>query len=228
MVENYHLRLCLVTKIFPFDFYKKLILDAIEGGITIVQLRDKSLNIEKLKSLAFELKGLLNHYQIPLIINDHVEIAQEIDADGVHLGRTDLSPLDARKLLGPKKIIGLSIESEEELTIANQLTCIDYIAASAVFPSNSKLNCKKIWGLNGLQKITQQSKHPVIAIGGINQNNVRSVIEKGASGIAVIEAIHRQDDTRKAAHNLITTINQTMEANKYVAAIARKNNCDQR
>jgi len=224
MIED-HLKLCLVTntQTTPFFLYKKFILQAIEGGITSVQLREKSKNLTQIRDIALELKGILSHYKIPLIINDYIEIAKEIDADGIHLGQSDLAPSDARQLLGPNKIIGLSIESFEELEIANQLTCIDYIAASAVFPSKNKSNCKTIWELSGLQKITQKSKHPVIAIGGINDCNIQHVIESGACGVAVIDAIHCHHNPKEAASHLIKKINQSIERKKHVSKTERKN-----
>jgi thiamine-phosphate pyrophosphorylase len=217
MIEA-HLKLCLVTNALstPFSLYKKMIVEAVEGGVTLVQLREKSKDPTQLRSMALELKTLLNPYKIPLIINDNVALAKEIDADGVHLGQSDLSPADARQQLGPAKIIGWSVESFEELEMANQLTCIDYIAASAVFPSPTKRDCKKIWGLPGLQKITQQSKHPVMAIGGINQHNIREIINNGACGAAVISAIHQHAHPKKAANDLMSEINYNLERRKYV------------
>ena len=212
------LKLCLITnaQTKPFSLYKEFILQAVEGGVTLVQLREKSKNLTQIRHMALELKAILDPFNIPLIINDYVEIVKEIDADGVHLGQSDLSPYDARQLLGPSKIIGWSIETLEELEIANQLTCIDYIAASAVFRSKTKSDCKTIWGLDGLQKITRKSKHPVIAIGGINQRNIKKIIDNGASGAAVISAIHCQHDPKKAAYDLITEINLSIERKKYV------------
>jgi len=202
---NIHaLRLCLVTHLQneSFHSYKNFILKAIEGGITSVQLREKTSDLKKLFILASQLKSILQPFNIPLIINDHVEFAKKIDADGVHLGQSDLSPDEARKILGPAKLIGLSVESFTELEIANQLTSINYIAASAVFPSKNKSNCKTIWGMDGLRKITEMSKHPVIAIGGINSSNIGTIIDNGAFGAAVISAIH-DHDPKKAAADLI-------------------------
>lgn len=217
MIED-QLTLCLVTNIQekPFSLYKEIILQAVAGGVTLIQLREKSKNLTHIRQMALKLKTILNPLKIPLIINDYVEIVKEIDADGVHLGQSDLSPTVARKILGPNKIIGLSIESLEELEIANQLTCIDYIAVSAVFPSKTKPECKTIWGLDGLLKITQKSKHPVIAIGGINQQNIRDVIDNGVSGAAVVSAIHCHRDPQKAANHLIKEINQSIKRKKHV------------
>lgn len=208
-----YLKLCLVTHTnnTPLPIYKKLIHQAIEGGITSVQLRDKSKNLTQLRDMAFELKSMLAPVHIPLIINDHPEIAKETDADGVHLGQSDVPPIETRKALGPNKIIGLSIETMEELEIANSLSCIDYVAASAVFQSPSKFNCKTIWGLDGLQHIVSISKHPVIAIGGITQDNISDVIKAGSKGAAVISAIHSHINPKMAAFDLITTINNALK-----------------
>lgn len=192
MNNNEYLKLCLLTHIESrsFDEYQKIILSAIHGGITSIQLREKNLPYKELKSLALSLQSLLKPFRIPFFINDNVNLAKEIDADGVHLGQSDTSPIDARRLLGKDKIIGLSIESPQELEIANRLDCINYIAASAVFPSKTKNNCRTIWGLDGLKEVVKKSIHPVIAIGGINPTNVNDIMKCGAAGIAVISTIH--------------------------------------
>lgn len=207
------LTLCLVTTFQEKDFpqYSRFLLQAIEGGVTSVQLREKSLSIDIIRQLALKLKSILTPLNIPLIINDYVELAKEIDADGVHLGQSDISPVEARELLGPNKIIGLSIETTEQLFAANRLTCIDYVAASAIFPSKTKLNCKTIWGVEGLKQIVKKSTHPVIAIGGIDASNVKIIIENGAAGVAVVSAIHDSSDPRKTANELICEINQVKQ-----------------
>lgn len=152
---------------------------------------------------------------IPLILNDHVDLAKEVDADGIHLGQSDCSPIEARQILGPNKLIGWSVETFEQLEQANECSCIDYIAASAVFLSQTKTNCKTIWGLEGLKKIAQHSIHPVIAIGGINVGNVRSVMKAGAAGVAVISAIYDHPQPEQAAQSLIQEINKGIS---YVSA----------
>ena len=183
-------------------------LKAIQGGVTSIQLREKTKNLFEFHQLALQFKLILRPFKIPLIINDHVEIAKDIDADGIHIGQSDLSPDKARKILGPEKIIGWSVETLKELEIANQLTCINYIAASAIFSSKTKSDCKTIWGITGLQKIIHLSKHPVLAIGGINLRNIRMVMDSGAYGVAVVSAIH-DHDPRKAAADLIAEIDHT-------------------
>ena len=197
------LKLCLVTDKYDSRFIQ----DAISGGITCIQYRDKTKNFDELFVAAFSLKALLAPSKIPLIINDNVELAKLIDADGVHLGQSDLAIDEARKLLGPTKIIGLSIENLDQLEKANQLNSINYVAASALFPTPSKINCKNYWGLAGLKQFVQISKHPAITIGGINLSNINSVMACGVIGVAVISAIQNSLDVRQAAQNLIYQIN---------------------
>ncbi len=198
------LKLCLVTNMtsHPISQYKSLIEHAVRGGVTMVQIREKSTNLAEVKARAQELQKILRPFGVPLIINDFIELAAEIDAGGVHIGQQDMHPDEARKILGPNKIIGLSIESLEELEHSNRLSTINYVTASAVFPSKTKPECKKIWGIEGLKQTILNSRHPVTAIGGIKLHNVRDIIEAGAQGIAVIGAIHDAKDPYRAALNL--------------------------
>jgi thiamine-phosphate pyrophosphorylase len=189
------LKLCLVThrKNQPVDSYINFIIQAIQHyGVTSVQLREKNLSQTEVFTFARDLKSVLKPLHIPLIINDYVEIAEAVDAEGVHLGQSDISPTEARKLLGPDKIIGWSIESFSELVEANKLTCLNYVAASAVFPSATKTDCKTIWGLDGLKEIVENSKHPVVAIGGINFSNLEKVMAQGVCGVAMVSALHER------------------------------------
>ena len=196
------LRLCLVTNIGdrPLSQYIDFIKKAIAGGVTMVQLREKSIGYEKMKARAIALQDILRPLNIPLIINDFVELAAEADADGAHVGNSDMSALIAREKLGPNKIIGVSIESLQDIENANKLP-INYVAASALFPSITKLNCKTFWGIDGLKKIVEKSIHPVIAIGGIKPCYVQDIINTGAAGVAVISAIHDAKDPYKAARS---------------------------
>ncbi len=206
---NAYLKLCLVThQDRPWPLYRRFLEAAIEGGITSIQLREKSKNSDEVRRIATELLDFLSPYPIPLIINDDAYLAKELGAHGVHLGQDDLSPSSARQLLGKDKIIGLSIESLDQLHTANQILDIDYVAASAIFPSQSKKNCRMLWGLEGLRQLTTLSKHPVIAIGGVNQENVSSVIEHGAQGVAVIAAIHNAHQPAETTRNMLQTINR--------------------
>lgn len=200
------LKLCLLIDSLDTDESLKRLLAAIKGGVSCVQLRNKSEDLNKIAHNAIQLLNLLKPLQIPLIINDHVEIAKEVKAQGVHLGQKDTNPIEAREKLGKDALIGLSVETLDELYHANELNVINYIAASAVFSTKSKSNCRTIWGLTGLANIVKNSKHPVVAIGGINSSNVKNVIATGACGIAVISAIHDASDPYYMSNTLINEI----------------------
>ena len=205
------LRLCFVTNLQnkPFHLYKPIILQAIEGGITSLQLRLKANQTETL-AIARELKPLLDYYHIPLIINDDVEIARLLKAH-LHIGPTDMSVREARKILGKDAMIGLSIETLDELDAANKLSGNYYVAASAVFRSKTKAT-KTIWQIAGLKKITAESALPVMGIGGITEHNVGEVIEAGAIGAAVIGAIHDSPYPTIAAANMLSKIDEALNA----------------
>lgn len=200
----HQLKLCLITNITHQSLpdYLKFIELAIHGGVTMVQLREKSSDYIEIKNRALALQKLLKTLSIPLIINDYVDLAAEIDADGVHLGNSDMSVLEAREKLGQNKIIGISIESLEDLSSANKLP-VSYVTASALFPSKTKANCRTFWGIEGLKAIVKKSLHPVTAIGGIKSEHKLEIFNAGAKGIAVISAIHNADDPYQAARSLL-------------------------
>jgi thiamine-phosphate pyrophosphorylase len=203
------LKLCLITN-NQGDIinYLKFIEKAAQGGITMVQFRDKkNNNYHDIEKDALLLKNILKPFGIPLIINDFVELAAKINADGVHLGQQDMCVSKARKILGPNKIIGLSIENFEELNKANNEPDISYVTASAVFPSATKTDCKTIWGIDNLTKLAAKSYHPITAIGGINIENAKDVFKAGVCGLAVIGAIHNSKDPYKTAQELIKCAN---------------------
>ncbi len=205
------LDLCfLIDSINNNEAVEKL-LAAVRGGVTSVQLRNKSQDLNSVLNNAIKLINLLKPLQIPVIINDHVDIAKEVNAQGVHLGQKDTCPKEARKKLGKDKIIGLSVETLDELQKANQLDEINYIGASAVFASKSKTNCRTIWGIEGLTNIVNNSRHPVIGIGGIDATNAKEVIVTGASGIAVISAISDSLDSFSASKILVEEINNAKQ-----------------
>ncbi|AHE67033.1 thiamine phosphate synthase [Legionella oakridgensis] len=207
------LKLCLVTHIHgcSFSSYLKLIQQAVSGGVTSIQLRDKNSSSSDLYHRARILKSILQPLSVPLIVNDSVKLAYDVDAEGVHLGQSDASPIFAREYLGPKKLIGLSVESFSDLDYANTLDCLDYIAASAVFPSLTKTDCKTVWHLEGLKTLVNASRHPVVAIGGINTSNLQSVLEQGAYGVAVVSAVHQARDYQQAASALRRVIDEHHE-----------------
>jgi thiamine-phosphate pyrophosphorylase len=190
------------------DFIKRCAL----SGVTAVQLREKKASHSDLIAFALGLKEILKPLNTPLIINDNITLAKEIDADGVHLGQTDESPVFARELLGPDKIIGLSIEHLNDLKKANQFSKLNYVAASAVFDSKNKANLKTIWGLEGLNTIAEKSNYPVVAIGGIHHANAEEVIRAGAAGIAVIGALHDAREPEESTRALRQIIDDELEA----------------
>lgn len=178
--------------------FLKIIKKSILGGVTIVQLREKNLSAREMISIGQALCSLLRPLSIPLIINDRVDIAHLISADGVHLGQSDLKVREARAILGSQAIIGLSVATIEQV-IEAQDEEVDYLAASPVFHTQTKADCSRPWGLEGLKQACSISRHPVIAIGGINETNVEKVMAHGAVGVAVVSAIFNAPCPQMAA-----------------------------
>lgn len=187
--------------------YLKFIELSAKAGITHLQLRQKNWSFSSLLSLGRELQAVLKPYSVPLIINDNLHLALELNADGVHLGQKDGDPDAARAALGADRTIGVSIENSEQLEQANLSRSINYVAASAVFPSKSKNNIEYIWGIDGLAKFCQKSYHPVIAIGGINLSNIAEVGATTISGVAVISAIHEAYNPKQYIQDLNQQLN---------------------
>lgn len=181
-----------------FEDFFRIILEAIEGGVTIVQLREKRTPLYEMIEIAKNLHALLKPLGIPLIINDRIDVAHAVGAEGVHLGQSDFSVKKARALLGKEAIIGISVETIEQ-AIAAADEEIDYLAASPLFATQTKSDCASPWGLDGLQKLCAISPYPVIAIGGINEANIQSVFASGAVGAAVISSIFNASCPKTAA-----------------------------
>ena len=177
-----------------------LIKKAVAGGVTMVQLREKDCSSREFLELALEVKKALPP-QIPLIINDRLDIALAVEADGLHLGQTDLPVEVARKLLGPEAIIGLSVETAEQLTRARNLP-VDYLALSPVFLTPTKTDTGPTWGLEGIAEARKTTNLHLVAIGGLNETNVLEVIKAGADGVAVVSAICAAEDPEEAARAL--------------------------
>lgn len=211
------LRLCLVTKDLKnqaFETYKPFLAQLVSGGVPSIQLRVKTTDVNEFEELAKEFQTYLfsfGEHRPKLIFNDFVESAAKLNADGVHIGQSDMSPKEARKILGPGPLIGLTVNNEDELEAANRLPSewIDSVACTAVFPSRTK-QCDNIWGLEGLKRFVKMSKHPVVGIGGINVNNAQAVIESGAIGIALVGALH-QPNAHFIASDLMDKINSSLE-----------------
>ena len=180
----------------------QIIRQAVEGGVTYLQLREKGLSFRDFVDEAREIKKILEPYNVPLIINDRVDVAIACDAAGVHLGQSDMPFPEARAVLGEASIIGLSVETWPDVEAAEKLN-VSYIAASPVFATPTKTDTKEPWGLEGLRKIKKFSRHPVVAIGGVNEKNISAVAEAGADCIALVSAICAADDPLSAARRLL-------------------------
>lgn len=173
---------------------------ALQGGATFLQLREKSLDDDIFLAEAKEIQKLCKKYQIPFVINDNVDIALAIDADGVHVGQSDMEALDVRKRLGPDKIIGVSAQNVQQALLA-QKHGADYLGVGAVFPTGSKDDAEDV-SFETLKAICQAVDIPVIAIGGITKENVSELKGSGICGIAIISAIFAQKDIKAATKEL--------------------------
>lgn len=174
--------------------------EALKGGVTFVQLREKNLDDTAFLQEAKEIKELCARFHVPFVINDNVDIAAEIDADGVHVGQSDMEAGDVRKKLGPDKIIGVSAQTVEQALRA-QAHGADYLGVGAVFPTGSKADAVEV-SHDTVREICQAVDIPVIAIGGITKENVIELKGTGICGIAVISAIFGQQDIEEAARTL--------------------------
>lgn len=183
----------------------KAVEDSIKGGTTIVQLREKFIDDNKFLEIAKEVQKITKKYNIPLIINDNVKIAKEIDAEGVHIGQSDESLEEARKELGENKIIGVSVGSIEEALKA-QAGGADYLGIGTIFYTGSKKDINEPLGIENLKNIVESIKIPCVAIGGIHLNNIKEVMETGVNGVAVISEILGKEDIEKASKTLLSFI----------------------
>jgi len=175
--------------------------EALKGGVSMVQLREKYLGTRAFIDKAKRMKDLLASYDVPLIINDRVDIALACDADGVHIGQSDMPYSIVRDLLPPDKIIGLSAEKKENVLEAEMMD-LTYLAVSPLYATPSKTDLEEPWGMDGLKWVNAHSKHPLVVIGGVNAGNVKESINNGASGIAVISAICSAESPFEAAKYL--------------------------
>ncbi|KUG22987.1 thiamin-phosphate pyrophosphorylase [hydrocarbon metagenome] len=180
---------------------EEVVINAVKGGVACVQLREKEISTRLFVEEAVKIKKLLEPYKVPLIINDRLDIALACGADGVHIGQEDMPYEVVRKLMGTSAIIGLSVETWEDV-VASQGLDINYIGVSPVFATPTKTDTKGTWGLDGLAKIKAFSCHPVVAIGGLNETNIREVVKAGADCVAVVSAICAADHPEAVARRL--------------------------
>jgi len=185
-----------------------VVLEAARAGVCLVQLREKTIDTRSFLNKALTLKSILEPFRIPLIINDRVDIALASGANGVHIGQSDMPYKTARRLMGPDSIIGLSVETWEDVITAQDLS-VDYIGVSPVFSTPTKTDTKEPWGIAGLERIKAYSRHPLVAIGGINLSNTARVIRAGADSIAVVSAICSAENPFEATRRLGSYFQQT-------------------
>ncbi|EDP27708.1 thiamine phosphate synthase [Coprococcus eutactus] len=188
-----------------YDQVKK----ALDGGATFVQLREKKLDREDFLAEALEIQKLCKKYGVPFVINDEVSIAKDIDADGVHVGQSDMEAMDVRKVLGPDKILGVSAQTVEQAIIAEKHGA-DYLGVGAVFATGSKDDADDV-SHETLKAICEAVSIPVIAIGGITKDNVSELAGSGICGVAVISAIFGQNDIKKATEDLKASVEKMLE-----------------
>ena len=178
----------------------EVVKESLDGGVTFVQLREKNLSDEIFLEEAKVIKELCDEYKVPFVINDNVDIALAMNADGVHVGQSDMEAGDVREKLGPDKIIGVSAQTVEQAVLAEKRGA-DYLGVGAVFPTGSKDDAIEV-SHETLKAICEAVSIPVIAIGGITHDNVKELAGSGICGIAVISAIYAQKDIEKATRDL--------------------------
>lgn len=175
--------------------------EALEGGASFIQIREKNLPFDEFLAEANEIKELCKEYMVPFVINDNVDVALACDADGVHLGQDDMSPIEARKMLGDNKIIGISAVNLEQAILAEKQGA-DYLGVGAVFPTSTKEDAAYV-SYEELKKICEAVSIPVVAIGGIGANNIMELKGSGIDGISVVSAIFAQKNIKEATENLL-------------------------
>ncbi|PHN85966.1 thiamine phosphate synthase [Vibrio splendidus] len=186
---------------------KFVVEQAIVGGVTMVQVREKHGDVRAFIERAQAVKSILVGSGVPLIINDRVDVALAVDADGLHLGQSDMPAELARQLIGPDKILGLSIETEQQLQEADSLP-IDYIGLSALFATPTKTNLKKYWGYDGIKMALETTKLPIVGIGGINESNIPQLVDSGIHGLALVSAICHAEDPKQATQDLLSLMGE--------------------
>jgi thiamine-phosphate pyrophosphorylase len=174
---------------------------AVRGGVTVVQLREKEAETRDFVKEALAVRRLLEDRGIPMIVNDRIDVALAVSADGVHLGQKDMPIAMARKILGPDKIIGISAESVAD-AVAAEMAGADYLGVSPIYATPTKTDTAAALGLEGLRQIREAVDLPLVGIGGLNARNAAEAIRHGADGVAVVSAIVSADDPETAAREL--------------------------
>lgn len=197
---DYSIYLCTDRELMTTNTVEESVEQAILGGATVIQLREKNCSGKDFYQTALNIKKITDKYQIPLIINDRFDIALAIDADGVHVGQSDLPCSVIRRIFGPHKIIGVSASNLKEALQA-QADGADYLGVGAMYATQTKTDTRAV-SMEELKSILKAVDLPIVVIGGINQNNLHHFKEMGVDGIAVVSAIVAQKDIIQATKNL--------------------------
>ena len=182
--------------------------DALKGGATFIQLREKELDYDSFLAEAFEVKALCKKYNVPFVINDNVDIAVACDADGVHVGQSDMEAGKVREKLGPDKIIGVSCKNVEQALLAKKHGA-DYLGVGAMYPTGTKKDATAVTP-EALSAICQAVDIPVVAIGGINKDRLEPLKGTGVDGVAVVSAIFAAEDIEKATRELKEAVREIL------------------
>jgi thiamine-phosphate pyrophosphorylase len=178
---------------------------AVSGGVSAVQLREKKSNTRDFYEEGLKIRDLLRSKGVPLIINDRIDVALALDADGVHLGQSDMPVKVARRILGPDRIIGLSVEKPEHINV-DAVNYADYLGISPIFLTSTKSDLDTSWGLEGIRRARSMTHLPLVAIGSVKLENAADVIRAGADCVAVVTAIVAADDPREATRLLLDEV----------------------
>ncbi len=180
---------------------EEVVLLSVRGGAACVQIREKNLSTRAFIEEALRIKEILAPFGVPLIINDRVDVALAVRADGVHVGQDDMPYETARRLMGPGALIGLSVETWEDVERSEGLD-VDYLGVSPVFETPTKTDTKGSWGIEGIERIRAFSRHPLVAIGGMNPSNAGAAVRAGADAVAVVSAVCAAPDPMRVSRDL--------------------------
>lgn len=203
-IDTRVLRLCLVTDrgLARGRPLTQIVDAAVRGGVTMVQLREKAATTRAFLEEARALKSLLAPLGVPLIINDRLDIAMAVDADGVHVGQTDLPVEVTRRILGPSKIVGLSISNASQL-LRTETAGADYLGIGPIYQQQTKEDADPPLGVEGFRRLRELTQKPLLVIGGLNPDNWAPFLAAGADGIAVVSAIVAADEPGAAARQFV-------------------------
>ena len=189
----------------------EVIRESLEGGATFMQIREKNLPYDEFLALAKEVKKVTDEFQVPYVVNDEVEIAKAIDADGVHIGQSDKALVDARKILGPDKIIGVSAQTVDQAVEA-QKNGADYLGVGSIFTTSTKLDADDV-SLETLRAICDAVSIPVVAIGGIKEDNILDLKGTNVDGVAIVSGIFGAENIKEATSKLLAISKELVENN---------------